>query len=334
MPQTVQSPAKEITYVQAIRDALREEMLRDERVFLLGQDIGVLGGAFKATEGLFEEFGDLRVHDTPICESAMVGMAIGAALMGLRPVVEMQFADFIACAMDQIVNEAATLRYRYGGKVGVPLVVRAPSGGGVHGGIFHSQSREAWFTHTPGLKVVMPATPCDAKGLLKAAIRDDDPVVFFEPKYLYRSIKEVVPEGDYIVPLGEAKIVREGADLTVITYGLMLGRSLAAARKLEEKGIEAEVIDLRTLKPIDWDLIKASVRKTSKVMVVHEASRICGLGAELAAVIAEELFDDLDGPVVRVTTPDVHVPFSPPLEEFVLPNENDIFAAGEKLAAY
>jgi 2-oxoisovalerate dehydrogenase E1 component beta subunit len=326
----------EVTYLEAIRQALREEMARDPAVFCLGEDIGAYGGAFQITKGLAEAFGEARVLDTPISESCIVGVATGAALIGFRPVVEMQFGDFVSCAFDQVVNQAATLRYRYGGRQAVPIVVRCPCGAGVHGGLYHSQLPEAWFVHRPGLKVVAPATPYDAKGLLKAAIRDDNPVIFFEHKGLYRRIKGPVGDADTVVPLGVAEVKRPGGDLTLVTYGAMVHPALeAAARLADAEGIETEVVDLRSLAPLDRETVLASVRKTSKVCIVHEASRTCGVGAELAALVAEEAFEDLDGPVVRVTTPDVHLaPFSPPLEEYVLPNADKIAAALSKLAAY
>ncbi len=320
------------TYVDAIREGLREEMARDERVFLLGEDIGVYGGAFKVTDGLIREFGEERVIDTPIAETAIVGAAVGAAMMGMRPVAEMQFIDFISCAFDMITNFAAKSRYRTG--VGVPLVIRGPSGGGVHGGPFHSQNPEAYFAHTPGLKVVQPATAYDAKGLIKAAIRDDDPVLFFEHKYLYRRIKEELPAGDYIVPIGKAAVRREGRDLTVITYGAMVWTALEAAKTLETEGIDVEVIDLRTLFPMDETTVLESVAKTNKAILLHEATRTGGIGAEIAAVLSERCFEYLDGPLVRVTAPDTPVPYSPPLEEAFLPNAEKLCRAARALAAY
>jgi 2-oxoisovalerate dehydrogenase E1 component beta subunit len=322
----------EITYLQAIRDALWEEMERDEDVFLLGEDIGVYGGAFKVTEGFIERFGPKRVLDTPMAESAIVGAAVGAALMGMRPVAEMQFADFISCAFDQLVNFAATNHYRWGGPV--PIVVRAPSGGGLRAGPFHSQNPEAWFVHTPGLKVVAPATPYDAKGLLKAAIRDDNPVIYFENKYLYRHAQGEVPQEGYVVPIGVADVKRQGEDITVITYGAMVQESLAAAEELAQEGVDVEVVDLRSLKPLDRETVLASARKTGKIAIVHEAYRTCGVGGELAALIAEEAFEWLDGPVVRVTAPDTPVPYSPPLEDAFRPSAQKIVAALRKLAAY
>ena len=320
------------TYVEAIREGILEEMERDERVFLLGEDIGVYGGAFKVTDGLLGRFGEDRVMDTPLSETAIVGAAVGAAMMGLRPVAEMQFADFISCAFDMITNFAAKSRYRTG--VGVPLVIRGPSGGGVHGGPFHSQNPEAYFAHTPGLKVVQPATAYDAKGLIKAAIRDDDPVLFFEHKFLYRRIKEELPAGDWIVPIGKAAVRREGRDLSVITYGAMVWTALEAAKTLEAEGIDVEVVDLRTLFPMDEETVLESVAKTNKAILLHEATRTGGIGAEIAAVLSERCFEYLDGPLVRVTSPDTPVPYSPPLEEAFLPNAEKLCRAARALAAY
>jgi 2-oxoisovalerate dehydrogenase E1 component beta subunit len=306
------------TYLEAIREGLWEEMERDPNVFLLGEDIGVYGGAFKVTAGFIERFGEKRVVDTPISESAIAGAAIGAGLMGLRPVAEMQFADFITCGFDQIVNFAAKCRYRWG--AAVPMVVRAPSGGGIHGGPFHSQNPEMWFVRTPGLKVVAPATAYDAKGLIKSAIRDNDPVIFFEHKGLYRKIKEDLPTDEYTVPIGKAKVVRQGRDLTVVTYGAMVWVALEAADKLAEEGAQVEVVDLRTLLPLDRETVCESVRKTSKVLLLHEDTRTGGMAGELAASITESAWEFLDGPILRVTAPDTPVPYSPPLEEAFLPN--------------
>ncbi len=321
------------TYVEAIRQGIWEEMDADPRVFILGEDVGIYGGAFKVTEGMLEKFGEMRVIDTPISEAAIVGAAIGAALMGMRPIAEMQFIDFISCAFDQITNFAAKNRYRWG--AGVPIVIRGPSGGGVHGGPFHSQNPEMYFVHTPGLKVVAPATAHDAKGLIKAAIRDEDPVIYLEHKYLYRRIKEELPKGDYVVPIGRAAVRREGRDLTIVTYGAMLYQALEAAEVLtRDGGIEAEVIDLRTLLPLDKDAILTSGKKTGKVLVVHEDTRTGGIAGEIAAIVNEEIFEYLDGPVLRVTAPDTPVPYSPPLEEFFLPNKDKILVAARKLAAY
>ena len=321
-----------MTYLDALRQGIWEEMERDPAVFLLGEDIGVYGGAFKVTAGMLEKFGPERVIDTPISESAIVGAAVGAALMGLRPVAEMQFMDFISCGFNQIVNMAAKIHYRWGPRV--PIVIRGPSGAGVHGGPFHSQSNEMWFVHTPGLKVVAPATAYDAKGLIKAAIRDDNPVIFFEHKFLYRRIKEEVPEEDYVVPLGQAVVRREGTDIAVITYGAMVWTALEAAEQLEKEGLSLEVVDLRTLLPYDEQTVLASVRKCSKVILLHEDTRTGGMAGELAALIAEKAFEDLDGPIVRVTAPDTPVPYSPPLEEYFLPSARKVVDAATKLAAY
>src|SRR5262244_2884563 len=278
----------ELTYVKASNSALMEEMRRDENVFVMGEDVADLGGAFKATEGLLEAFGEERVIDTPISEALIVGAGIGAAVLGMRPVLEMQFADFISCAFDQIVNSAATLRYRHGGRADCPIVVRAPSGAGIHGALFHSQNPEAWFTRVPGLKVVTPATVYDAKGLLKSAIRDNNPVIYFEHKRLYRSIKEDLPEGDFTVPIGVAEIRKEGTDLSLITYGGTLAPSLDAARIVEkEDGLSIEVLDLRTLLPLDREAILATARKTGKVLIVHEDRLTGGIGGEVAALIGE-----------------------------------------------
>ncbi len=321
-----------LTYLEAIRQGIWEEMERDPSVFLLGEDIGAYGGAFKVTAGMLDKFGEERVIDTPISESAIVGAAVGAALMGMRPVAEMQFMDFIACAFDQIVNMAAKMHYRWG--PAVPMVIRGPCGAGVHGGPYHSQSNEMWFVHTPGLKVVMPATAYDAKGLIKAAIRDDNPVIFYEHKFLYRRIKEEVPEEDYVVPLGKAAVRREGNDMVVITYGAMVWAALEAARELEKDGLSLEVVDLRTLLPYDEEAVLASVRKCNKVILLHEDTRTGGMAGELAALIAEKAFEDLDGPIMRITAPDTPVPFSPPLEEYFLPNARKVVEAARKLAEF
>jgi 2-oxoisovalerate dehydrogenase E1 component beta subunit len=306
------------TYLEAIREGLWEEMERDPNVFVLGEDVGVYGGAFKVTDGFIQHFGARRVVDTPISESGIVGAAIGAGLMGLRPVAEMQFADFISCGFDQIVNFAAKCRYRWNAPV--PIVVRAPSGGGIHGGPFHSQNPEMWFVRTPGLKVVCPATAYDAKGLIKSAVRDNDPVIFFEHKGLYRRIKEDLPAGEYTVPIGKAKVVREGRDLTIVTYGAMLWTALDAADELAREGASIEVVDLRTLLPLDRETVLASVKKTSKVLLLHEDTRTGGIAGELAVSITESIFEYLDAPIVRVTAPGTPVPFSPTLEEAFLPN--------------
>jgi len=321
-----------ITYLEAIRQGIWEEMERDSSVFVLGEDVGQYGGAFKLTEGMLERFGEDRVVDTPISESAIVGAAIGAALMGMRPIAEMQFADFISCAFDQITNFAAKCRYRWG--AGVPIVIRGPSGGGVHGGPYHSQNPEMHYVHTPGLKVVAPSTAYDAKGLIKAAIRDEDPVVYFEHKFLYRRLKEELPEGDWTVPIGKADIKRAGSDISVITYGAMVHLALEAAATLSNDGIELEVVDLRTLMPLDKERVLESVKKTNKVILLHEDVRTGGMAGELAAVIAEEAFEYLDGPIMRITAPDTPVPYSPPLEEFFLPKTSDIVRVARQLAAY
>lgn len=323
-----------ITLLEAIRQGLWEEMERDPNVFILGEDVGAYGGAFKMTDGFLARFGEERVIDTPISESAIVGAACGAAMMGLRPVAEMQFIDFISCAFDMLTNYAAKSRYRQG--IGLPMVVRGPCGGGVHGGPFHSQNVESFFLNTPGLKMVEPSTPYDAKGLIKAAIRDEDPVLFFEHKLLYRNpkIKQEVPEDDYIVPIGKAAIRREGTDLSIITYGAMVYTALDAAGALEQEGIDAEVIDLRTLLPIDRETVVESVKKTSKVIILHEATRTGGMAGELTAIINEEAFEYLDGPIVRVTSIDTPVPYAPPLEEFFLPQVDDVLKAARSLAAY
>jgi 2-oxoisovalerate dehydrogenase E1 component beta subunit len=320
------------TYLEAIREGLSEEMERDPNVFLLGEDIGVYGGAFKVTAGLLDRFGERRVIDTPISEAAIVGAATGASLMGLRPVVEIQFADFISCAYDQIVNFAAKCRYRW--SAGVPIVIRAPSGGGIHGGPFHSQNPETAFTHTPGLKVVAPATAYDAKGLIKSAIRDNDPVLFFEHKALYRRIKEDLPSQEYTVPIGKATVVRAGTDLSIITYGAMVYVALEAAETLQQEGISVEIVDLRTLLPLDEETVLASVRKTSKALLLHEDTLTGGLGGELAARISEKAFEYLDGPIVRVAAPDTPVPYSPPLEEAFLPNAVKVAERARWLARY
>jgi len=328
------APAKKpepITYLEAIRQALREEMLRDPAVFILGEDVGAYGGAFGATQGLFEEFGAERVLDTPIAESLIVGAATGAAMMGLRPVAEMQFADFISCAFDQIVNQAATMRYRHNGKLSVPWVLRCPSGGNLHGSLYHSQNPEAWFFHTPGLKIVAPSTPYDAKGLLKAAIRDDDPVLFFEYKYLYRRLKEEIPAEDYVVPLGSAAIRRPGRDLSILSYGVGTYYALQAAETLSTEGVEAEVVDLRSLNPLDEDAILDSVRKTARALIVHEDWQRGGIGAEIAALLCEKALDQLDAPILRVAGRDIPVPFSPPLEQFYLPTPERIIAAAHRM---
>src|SRR5581483_11442691 len=317
---------------EAIREGIWEEMERDERVFMMGEDIGAYGGAFKLSAGMLERFGERRIVDTPLSENAFLGAAIGAAMMGLRPIVELQFADFITTAYDLIVNYAAKARYRWG--AGVPIVIRGPSGGGVHGGPFHSNNPEVPFVHTPGLKVVVPATAHDAKGLMKAAIRDPDPVVFFEHKLLYRKVKEEIPRGDYAVELGKARIARAGSDISIITYGAMVYVALDAAKALAQEGIEVEVVDLRFLVPLDEEAVLDSVRKTNRVILLHEDTRMGGFAGELAARITEHAFDSLDAPVMRVTAPDCPVPYSPPLEEAFLPNTKSVIEAARYLKVY
>jgi len=318
--------------VQAINDALRLEMGRDDRVVVLGEDVGKVGGVFRVTEGLQAAFGEERVIDTPLAEGGIIGSAIGMALYGLRPVPEIQFADFIFPAFDQIVSEAAKYRWRSGGEYSVPMVIRTPVGGGIRGGLYHSQSPESLFIHQAGLKVVCPSNPYDAKGLLLAAIRDDDPVIFFEPKRVYRAVKMEVPEGDYTVDIGKAKIVREGTDVTVIAWGAMLYEALASAEKAAEKGIDTEVIDLRTLWPVDTDTIIESVKKTGRVVVVHEAPQTCGFGAELVSLITEKAFLHLEAPPKRVTGFDTPFPYT--LENEYLPLEHRITPALVETAAF
>ena len=323
----------EITYLEAIRDALREEMERDPNVFVMGEDIGAYGGAFKVTEGLLDRFGANRVIDTPIAEAGIVGAAAGAAHMGMRPVVEMQFIDFVANAYDMLTNYVATARYR--AFLPCPMVVRGPSGGYVRGGPFHSQNPEAGFIHTPGLKVVYPATVSDAKGLMKAAIRDDDCVLFFEHKYLYRRIKEEVADGDWTVPIGKARVAREGKHLSIITYAATVWKALEAAEQLaKEDGLEVEVLDLRSLLPMDDDAIVATVQKTNRALIVHEDTRTGGIAGEITARINEKAFAWLDAPVLRVTAADIPLPYSPPLEDYVLPQVADIVHAARALAAW
>jgi 2-oxoisovalerate dehydrogenase E1 component beta subunit len=324
----------EMTYLEALRQGMWEEMVRDERVFLLGEDIGAYGGAFKVTDGFLEHFGANRVVDTPISEAAIVGAAAGAAHMGLRPVAEMQFIDFISCAYDILTNYVATARYRAG--LATPIVVRGPSGGYVRGGPFHSQMPEAAFFHTPGLKLVAPATVRDAKGLIKAAIRDDDPVIYFEHKFLYRRIKEDLPEGEEILtPIGQARVAREGTDLTVVTWSAMVWKTLEAADQLQrEDGVSVEVIDLRTLLPMDSEAVMRSVRKTNRVLVAHEDTRTGGIAGEIAARINEEAFEWLDAPIRRVTAHDTPLPYAPTLEDYVLPQPQDVVNAARWLLAY
>jgi 2-oxoisovalerate dehydrogenase E1 component beta subunit len=321
-----------MTYLQAISDGLRQEMRRDKRVFVIGEDVGVYGGAFKVTQGFQEEFGPWRVIDAPLSETAIVGGCTGAAIMGMRPVAEMQFADFISCAWDQLVTVAAKQRYRAG--TPVPITVRLPSGGGFSGGPFHSQNPESSFAHVPGLKVVCPATPADAKGLLIEAIQDPNPVLYFEHKHLYRRIKDEVPDERYTVPFGEARVHREGDDLSLITWGAMVYTADEAAQKLEEEGISVEILDLRTLVPWDKEAVLRSVEKTSKALVLHEDTLTGGFGAEIAATIAQEAFENLDAPVRRVAAPDAPVPFAPVLEKAFIPQVDDVVAGLRELADY
>lgn len=322
----------QLTYLEAIRQGIWEEMQRDATVFCLGEDIGIYGGAFKVTDGFIDQFGPERVIDTPIAESAIVGAAFGASLTGLRPVAEFQFMDFIGCAFNQISNMVAKTHYLWGAPA--PLVIRGPSGGYVHGGPFHSQNPEMWFVHNPGLKVVCPATPYDAKGLIKSSIRDNNPVIFFEHKYLYRRIKEDVPAEDYVVPIGKARVARKGRDLSVITYAAMVHVALEAAEILAKDGTEIEVIDLRTISPLDRRAIAETVRRTSKVIILHEHSRTGGLAGEIAAIINEDVFDELDGPIVRIAALDVPVPFSPPQEIHCLPRVEGVVREAQRLKAY
>ena len=322
------------TLIEAVTEALREEMERDANVIVLGEDVGVHGGVFRATEGLQKQFGSERVIDTPLAELGIAGVAIGAAMNGLRPVAEIQFADYIHPAFDQIVNEAAKIRYRSNGAFGCPIVVRAPFGAGVHGGLYHSQSVEALFYHVPGLKVVIPSTPYDCKGLLKASIRDPDPVIFFEHKKSYRRIKGEVPEEDYTVPLSVADVKREGSDVSIITYGVGVHLALEAGQTIAGEGVSVEVLDLRTIVPMDKEAIARSVAKTNKVLIVHEDNKTGGVGAEIAATIAEDHFEELDGPILRVAAADTHIPYAPTLEEAVIPKVDDVLTALRRLAAY
>lgn len=326
-------PVKSV--IEAVHDAMYEEMKRDPCVFVMGEDVGKRGGVFLATQGFLEEFGEERVMDTPLAESSIVGIALGAAIQGRRPIAEIEFADFVWPAVNQIIGEAARARYGTKSAVYLPMVVRIPYGGGIRGGLYHSQSVEGYFAHTPGLKVVTPATPYDAKGLLKAAIRDDDPVIFLEHKRTYRLVRGEVPEEEYVLPIGVAEVKREGADITCVTYGLMLHHCLEAAETLAQEGIGVEVVDLRTVRPMDKEAILKSVRKTARVLIVHEDNKTCGVGAEVAALVAEEAFDHLDAPVTRLAGPDVPaMPFAPTLEnEFMLSPEK-IAAALRRLAAY
>jgi 2-oxoisovalerate dehydrogenase E1 component beta subunit len=321
-----------VTYLEAIRSAIREEMERDSTVFCIGEDIGIYGGAFKVTEGFIDRFGPERVIDTPIAESAIVGAAFGAALTGMRPVAEFQFMDFLPCAFNQITNMVAKAHFRWDAPA--PLVIRGPSGGGVHGGPFHSQNPEAYFTHTPGLKVVCPATAYDAKGLMKSAIRDNNPVIFFEHKFLYRRIKEELPAEEYVVPIGKARVVRQGRDVSVITYASMVHVALEAAERLAQEDMEVEVVDLRTLLPLDREAIAETVRRTNRVILLHEDVKTGGIAGEIAAIINEEAFEDLDAPIVRIASRDMPVPFSPPLEAVFMPNVGDVVREARRLKAY
>lgn len=322
----------EMTMVQALNDALRHEMRKDDRVVLLGEDIANVGGVFRVTQGLLDEFGEERVIDTPLSENGIIGSAIGMAMYGLRPVPEIQFSDFIYPAFDQIVNEAAKYRYRSGGEYTVPMVIRTPMGGGIRGGHYHSQSPESLFIHTPGLKVVCPSNPYDAKGLLLSAIRDPDPVVFFEPKRVYRAVKMDVPNDEYLVPLSEAKVVRDGEHVTLIAWGAMLYEALAAAEEAAQKGVQAEVIDLRTLWPLDLDTLLASVKRTGRVVIVHEAPKSCGFGAEIVSLLCEKAFLHLEAPPVRVTGWDTPFPYT--LENEYLPLAHRIVPALLETAHY
>ena len=323
------------TFIESIRETLAEEMRRDDSVVVLGEDVGKKGGVFLATDGLYDEFGPDRVIDTPLSESMIVGASIGASVNGLRPVPEIQFADFIFPAFNQIVSEAARLRYRSNGTYSCPITIRAPYGGGVHGALYHSQSVEAYFTHMPGLKVVVPSTPYDARGLLRSSIRDEDPVLFFEHKKLYRSVRGEVPDSDYDVPLGKAQVTRQGSQVTVVAYGLMAHYALEAAELVEQEGISAEVVDVRTLRPLDTETIVDSVKKTGKCVIVYEDNRFGGYGAEIAAILAEEAFDYLDGPIVRVAGPEVPgVPYSHNLEDWFMVDPERIAEAIRRLAAY
>ena len=324
-----------MTVLEAVREAMREEMARDPRVFVMGEDVGARGGVFLATDGFVEEFGEERVIDTPLAESSIAGIALGAGMSGMRPVAEIQFADFIWPTFTQLVGEAARVRYGTNGNLSVALVVRSPYGGGVRGGLYHSQSVEALFAHTPGLKVVTPATPYDAKGLLKSAIRDDDPVIFLEHKRTYRLVRGEVPETEYTLPIGKAEVKLRGDDISVITYGLMLHHCLEAAQSLEQEGVSVEVLDLRTLRPLDEEAILSTAKKTGKVLIVHEDTKAGGIGGEVSAIVTEHVFEQLDGPVMRLAGPEVPaMPFSPPLEAMFLLDAEGIAGAMRELAAY
>lgn len=325
----------EITFLKAIHDGIRDEMARDASVFVLGEDVGAKGGVFGVTDGLQKEFGDWRVLDSPLAESLIAGVAVGAACNGMRPIAEIQFQDFILPAVDQIISEAAKFRYRSNGDWNLPMVVRAPFGGGVHGALYHSQSLEALFCHIPGLRVVAPSTPYDAKGMLVSAIRDPDPVLYFEHKRAYRAIKGEVPDGEYTVPLDGARIAREGSDIAVFTYGMMVHTVLEAAERMVSAGFECEVVDLRSLRPLDRSTIIASARKCGKVLVAQEANLAVSIGSEVAAIVAEECFEYLDGPVMRIGGPEIPaMPYSPPLERFYLQTADKVETALRALAAY
>jgi 2-oxoisovalerate dehydrogenase E1 component beta subunit len=323
------------TVIEAVREAIREEMERDPTVFVMGEDVGKRGGVFLATQGLIDEFGEDRVIDTPLAEASIMGIALGAAFRGMRPIPEVEFADFVWPTANQLIGEAARTCYGTNGAVKVPLVVRIPYGGGIRGGLFHSQNVESYFFHTPGLKVVSPATPYDAKGLLKSSVRDDNPVVFLEHKKTYRLVRGEVPEESYTVPIGQADVKRQGRDVTIVTYGLTLHYSLEAAEELSKEGVEVEVVDLRTLKPLDGETVLASVRKTGKLLVVHEDNITGGVGAEIAALVADQAFDHLDGPISRLCGPDVPtMPFAQTLEDAYMPDTEKVVQALRKLAAY
>ena len=323
------------TVLEAVHDAMQEEMRRDETVFVMGEDIGARGGVFLATEGFLQEFGENRVIDTPLAESSIAGVALGAAMHGMRPIAEIEFGDFIWPTINQIVGEAAKVRYGTQGKLNAPMVLRAPHGGGVRGALYHSQSVEAFFAHTPGLKVVTPSTPYDAKGLLKSAIRDDDPVIFLEHKRTYRLVRGEVPDDEYTLPIGKADLKREGSDVTIITYGLMLHHCLEAAETVEMDDIDVEVLDLRTVRPLDTDAILATTRKTGKVLIVHEDNKALGVGAEVSAIISENAFEYLDGPVARLAGPEIPaMPFAPPLEDMYMIDSEKIANSIRQLAEY
>ena len=323
------------TLLEAVRDAMHEEMHRDQKVFIMGEDIGARGGVFLATDGFLEEFGESRVIDTPLAESSIAGIALGASMHGMRPIAEIEFGDFIWPTINQIVGEASKVRYGTEGKLNAPLVLRAPHGGGVRGALYHSQSVEAFFSHVPGLKVITPSTPYDAKGLLKSAIRDDDPVVFLEHKRTYRLVRGEVPDEEYTIPIGKADIKKQGNDISVITYGLMVHHCLEAANTLENEGISVEVLDLRTVRPIDEEAVLDTAKKTGKVLVVHEDNKALGVGAEISAIISESAFEYLDGPISRLAGPEIPaMPFSPPLEEMYMINTEKILQAIRQLSEY